>query len=76
MDKIDKELAFFKLLAVVTAAIYLYKAYAKNGGTLNGNPYGIRLNPEKLADLASRFAPPQYQHHARNIGQAVLERYL
>lgn len=72
----DKEIAFYKLLAVGAAILYLYKVMQKNGGTLSGNPYGINVNADKIAGLASNFVPNPYKAHAQRLGSVVLSRIL
>lgn len=72
----NRDLMIWKAVAFAAAIVYLYKASKANGGTLAQNPYGIKLNPERVASFASMFAPQDYRHHAKQLGQAILERYL
>lgn len=67
----NKEVQFFKLLAVSAVLLYLYKA-KKSGQTLNG----MRVNPEKIAGLAASFVPPEYRKQAIRIGSRAIERMM
>lgn len=72
----DKEILFWKLAAIGVAAVYVYKVTKANGGTLANNPMGVNLNPEKVATLASQFAPREWRPQAKYLGQKVLERIV
>ncbi len=67
----NKELKFFKLVAVAGIMLYLYKA-KKSGVTING----MKVNPEKIAGLAAQFVPPEYRKHAVTIGSRAIERIM
>jgi hypothetical protein len=41
---------YFKYGAILLVTIYVWKIAQKNGGTLQGNPQGIRLNGDKVVD--------------------------
>lgn len=72
----SRDVMIWKAIALGAVIIYVYKASRANGGTLAQNPYGINLNPERVADFASRFAPREYRLQARQLGKALLERYM
>ncbi len=72
----NRDVMIWKAIAFGAAMVYLYKASKASGGTLSQNPYGIKLNPERVATFASMFAPKDYRHHARQLGQVLLEKYL
>lgn len=69
--KHDRELIFFKLLAVSAALLYLYKLSKQNGGTLQG-----KYNPEKIAGLAAQLVPQEYRKQARQYGTMFLNRVI
>lgn len=70
----DKELLFFKLVAVGGILLYLYKMSQKNGGTLEGT--GMRVNPERIAGFAANFVPREFRPHATELGTAVINRFF
>lgn len=72
----DKEILFFKLLAVSGVLLYLYKISQKSPTGIAGNPYGVNVNAEKIAGLASQFVPREYRGHALKIGSAVIKRII
>lgn len=72
----NRDVMIWKAIAFSAALVYLYKASKASGGSLAQNPYGIKINPERVATFASMFAPPHYRHHARQLGQVLLEKYL
>jgi hypothetical protein len=72
----DKEVQFFKLLAVSAVLLYLYKASQAQGKTLAGNPFGVNVRGEQIVNLASQFVPKQYRHHAKKLGNVIVERYM
>lgn len=74
--KHDKELLAFKLLAVAAVLLYVYKLSQKSGGSLAQNPYGVNINADKIVGLASQFVPREYREHARQMGSAVLNRFM
>ena len=41
---------YFKYGAIVLAGLYVWHIAKQNGGTLTGNPQGIRLNGDKVVD--------------------------
>lgn len=67
----DKNLTLFKVIAVGAIVLYLYKLKQAQG-TLSG----INMNPEKIAGLASKLVPPEYRHHAQQIGSAFIRRMM
>lgn len=67
----DKELTFYKLLAVSAALLFLYKYTKKTGGTMTG-----RYNPDNIANLASHLFPQEYRPHARSIGKVIINRMV
>ena len=66
----------WKAIAFGAVLIYLTKAAKANGGTLSQNPYGIKIDPDRIADFAARFAPQEWRPQARDIGKVLIERYL
>lgn len=72
----SRDVMIWKAIALGAVIIYIYKARKENGGTLAQNPYGINLNPERVADFASRFAPPEYRVRAKHLGQVLIERFI
>lgn len=67
----DKELLFFKLVAVSGILLYLYKVSKKQGSL-----QGINVNPERIAGLAAQFVPREYRGHAEKIGTAVISKMM
>lgn len=67
----DKELTFYKLLAVSAALLFLYKYTKKTGGTMTG-----RYNPDNIANLASHLLPEEYRGHARTLGKVILTKLV
>lgn len=41
---------FWKILALAAAGMYVYQIAKENNGTLAGNRYGVKLNPEKIVN--------------------------
>jgi hypothetical protein len=78
MKGMDAELTIFKLLAFGFMGIYMYKAMRKNGGTLAGNPYGIRLRSDKLVDTVLPLLNLNHEQRvkARELGIRVVDKYV
>jgi hypothetical protein len=69
----EKELQFFKLVAVGAALLYLYKASKASGSTLAGNPYA-QVQSDQVVKLASQFVPREWRGSAVQLGNAIMER--
>lgn len=67
----DKELTFYKLLAVGAALLFLYKYTKKTGGSMQG-----KYNPDNIVNLASHLLPEEYRGHARQVGKVILTRMV
>ncbi len=67
----DKELTFYKLIAVGAALLFLYKYTKKTGGSMQG-----RYNPDNIANLASHLVPPAYRDNARFISRTILTKMV
>ena len=70
-----RDVLVWKAIALGAVIVYLYKASKANGGTLAENPYGIKLNPDKILNFATRFVPPEYRKHASDLGRAAITRW-
>lgn len=71
----QNELMIYKAVAVAGVLFYLYKVSKANGGTLQGNPMGIKINPDRLVHLGSHLVPEQHRQKALELGFAVLDTY-
>jgi len=67
----DKELTFYKLLAVCAGLLFVYQYTKKNGGTMQG-----KYNPDNIANLASHLLPEEYRGYGRQIGKQILTRMV
>jgi hypothetical protein len=67
----NKDLLFLKLIAVSAALIYVYRA--KQKGVSLGN---MKVNPEKIANLAANFVPREFRGHARQLGSLAIKRIM
>lgn len=75
MRQHDKELLFFKLLAVGGILLYLYKVNQKSPNGLMGNPH-INVNADKIAGLAAQFVPHPYREKVRTFGTHAINRWM
>jgi hypothetical protein len=71
----DKEIQFFKLVAVGAALLYLYKLSQSQGTSLAGNPIA-EVKSEQVVKLASQFAPREWRGSAEKLGNAVMSRIM
>lgn len=70
----DKSILVWKAVAFGAALVYLYKVAKSQGGSLQGNPYGVNLNGERVVDFASQFVSPEKRHYVKKFGQEILRR--
>ena len=75
MTKNNDSLMVYKAIAVAGVLFYLYKVSKANGGTLQGNPMGVKINPDRLIHLGSHLLPEQHRQKALELGFAVLDTY-
>lgn len=71
-----KQLQLLKLAAAAMALYYMYRVSKANGGTLKGNNMGIKVNSDRIVDLASHFVPEDYRPQARQMGKNLIDRML
>ncbi len=71
----DKELLFFKALAVGGILLYLYKVNQKSPNGLMGNPY-MNVNADKIAGLASQFVPHPFREKVQTVGSIAINRMM
>ncbi|MCC7356224.1 MAG: hypothetical protein IT410_01240 [Candidatus Doudnabacteria bacterium] len=67
MDFLSKP-KFWKYMALASAGIYVFQVARQNGGTLKGNPEGIKLNKDKFTSILSGLAVlhPNVQEPIKN----------
>lgn len=67
----EKSLGVLKLAAIGLVLVYLYNLAKAKGTTLSG-PFGAKLNPDHVINLASHLVPEEYRPQAREVGYAVM----
>lgn len=74
----DRSVMLWKLFALAATGIYIYKAIKANGGNLSGNPYGIKLNANKLVDNVVPLLNlnREEQEKAREYGLKIADKII
>jgi hypothetical protein len=65
---------FWQLMALGMALI-AYR-YMKQAGATSMNGQHMNVDPNKFVDLASRMAPPEWRPQVREVGAAVMDKFL
>lgn len=71
----NKEIQFWKLLAVGTAMYYLYRVSKAQGVTLGSNPH-TQIKTKNFVNLASQFVPEELRPKAREIGMNLMTKLM
>jgi len=72
----SKQLKLLKAAAIGFALFYVYRLAQNNGGTLDGTVLGTRLNPQRLAKLASYAVPEKFRPHVEEYAPQLIGQMM